>query len=416
MIYYILNIVGIAGVSWLLYRLITPKLRWQAFVVGLLLKLLCGCLLGLLYMYHYEGVGDTLTYHEMASILAKTAHSDWVMFIEVFIDNPFPQYQDQPRAWFMVQVVSLFHIFTNSNYWLTACWFSFFSFAGLYFLASSLAKIFPLHKNASFIAFLFFPSVVFWSSGIIKESIALFSIGVVIGSVIRFLYKDRNYYYLLPAVLCLFLLWQVKYYVAAVWVLVLVPFIVTFFIGSRYRKVNPILLSFLIIAVIITFLHPNFYPHRVVEVIFINYMAYQEASSLGDVMVFPYEQPDAWFIILNTPFALFTTLFLPLIPNNMSAPSIFASVENWVLFLLFSGWLAGKIKNHFKMERIEVMLLVYIAVLAVFLGLSAPNYGTLARFRVSFLPFFVWLILVNNYLLLKFNIDFERIELWIKNR
>jgi len=38
-------------------------------------------------------------------------------------------------------------------------------------------------------------------------------------------------------------------------------------------------------------------------------------------------------------------------------------------------------------------------VLAVFLALSTPNFGTLSRYRVGFIPFFVFLTACGNVLL-----------------
>ncbi len=48
-------------------------------------------------------------------------------------------------------------------------------------------------------------------------------------------------------------------------------------------------------------------------------------------------------------------------------------------------------------NRLIVMAaLVFICVLCIFLALSTPNLGTLSRYRVGFLPFFVLLTLADH--------------------
>lgn len=42
-------------------------------------------------------------------------------------------------------------------------------------------------------------------------------------------------------------------------------------------------------------------------------------------------------------------------------------------------------------------LLFYCLALAVLLGLSTPNLGTLNRYRAALLPFVLWLALQNDY-------------------
>ena len=44
-----------------------------------------------------------------------------------------------------------------------------------------------------------------------------------------------------------------------------------------------------------------------------------------------------------------------------------------------------------------VSLIVYTGMLCVFITLSTPNFGTLCRYRVGYMPFFVFLVLIPRF-------------------
>ncbi len=82
----------------------------------------------------------------------------------------------EPRALFLSKVVSVFGLFTASNYWIISCYFSCLAFAGAWYLVKIIRRCNAHYTLAAVLAFLFFPSVVFWSSGIVKESLAMASL------------------------------------------------------------------------------------------------------------------------------------------------------------------------------------------------------------------------------------------------
>src|SRR5690606_35684717 len=80
------------------------------------------------------------------------------------------------RALLFSKIVSLFYVISFGNYWICTLYFSFFSFLGAWYLVRKITVFFPDKIAGAMIAFLFFSGVVFWSSGIIKESLAMTAI------------------------------------------------------------------------------------------------------------------------------------------------------------------------------------------------------------------------------------------------
>ena len=98
--------------------------------VSLALKLLAGWGIGLLYMRYY-GIGDTLQFHELSGSLTEIARLDAGQYLKMLTGFSPPPHADEllraPRLFFMVKLVSIVDLATNDNYWISAAYFSFFS-------------------------------------------------------------------------------------------------------------------------------------------------------------------------------------------------------------------------------------------------------------------------------------------------
>ncbi|MEJ2005424.1 MAG: hypothetical protein P8X57_10755, partial [Cyclobacteriaceae bacterium] len=73
-----------------------------------------------------------------------------------------------------------------------------------------------------------------------------------------------------------------------------------------------------------------------------------------------------------------------------------------LMFLYFLYDLQGCRKWGYREWTFVVSSLLFIVIIAGFLGLSAPNYGTLARYRCVILP--VWVVLCCR------NLPFEQLK------
>jgi len=150
-------------------------------------KISAGIGIGWVYLYYYQ-LGDTLLYHHAASYLADQALAEPQIYLKAIFNqegaiiNGNSEFENQPRAFLTVKILSVIHIITYKNYWLSTIYFSLFSFYGFWMLTTKLVIIYPKLTYAAIIAFLFFPSVVFWSSGITKESLSLGAMTFLVAS------------------------------------------------------------------------------------------------------------------------------------------------------------------------------------------------------------------------------------------
>jgi hypothetical protein len=395
--------------SWLLQRRTEQRLKkylWS----GLFVKIAAGISIGLIYSYYYE-VGDTFLYFEDGKVLAELGRKDLSVFLNFLVtDHPSSPVSSQlhladPRALFFVKFVSVINLITFDNYWLGACYFSLASFLGSWYLFTKLQFYFPQQTLPAFISFLFFPSVVLWTGGLIKESLAaaaLFYLTAVF--LVAWFEKRLDAISTIASLLALWVLWGLKYYYAAIFIPVAVTcmlyrFLFVPFINPKHT-VSQIALwvsIFLIPLILVSFTHPNFYLDRFLEVIVSNNQVYNQFSQPEDIIHFHGLEPTVGSLLVNSPKAFVAGLYRPFIWETGNAVQTIAAVENF--FLIVISLFA--LKNIFTLpsagHRILILaLLVYVFLLCVFITLSTPNFGTLSRYRVGYLPYFLFLILSDN--------------------
>ena len=444
---------------------------------------MAGAGVGLLYFYYY-GYGDTLLYHYDAVKLNLHAFDDVVSYFHIVVFGDFPdeiirnQFTswNQPRVFLMVKIISILDFFTFRNYWVNSLYFSLFSFIGMWFLANTLSRINPNFSTASAIAFLFFPSIIFWSSGILKESIAMGSIGLLLGfglnsiaqiqggsspfrdsplskgvrgmsnggseGVFRYAPPIGGALRFIVSLLCIWLIWKLKYYYLAVLMPLFLSYLIIELASKKVRylkekftyKILAFCISVILLSTLATQIHWNLNFTRVMDVIVDNFYKTLEMSNANHCIAFENLQPTLKSFLMNSPKALFSSLFRPGIWEAGSFLQIIAGLENLLVLLLAilaiyyfvkRGMVEqsakqvagagvpplggqGVAKAFFAMRSritrdatlkefglLPICFLLYTIILAVFLAFACPNFGTLLRYRVGFYPFFVYLVLMN---------------------
>lgn len=378
------------------------KFYWFAFFI----KWLAALSLGLVYTYYYPG-GDTWTYFEEAKKLSLLATSDFPQFRELFLTSNdtstvthFLYVHD--RSFLFVKIVSLLNLISGNSYWVTASYFSLVSFFSSWFLLVQLRRFVPDSTRAAALAIFLFPSILFWSSGLLKETLAMAAIYYLTAVLIQLLggAKVRLVQWAL-AFLSLWIGWSTKYYwlgiFVAAWLSSLFVFLLTRNTKISQRKsVLGWLGVFLLLAAAASFAHPNFHLERVMEVIVSNHDL-SALQSKGNNYIHYYDLlPTVASMAVNSPWALFSALFRPLPFEATGLPSVLASLENLIILVLAVSYLASERK---KSPSFAIPLIVFSVVLCVFLALSTPNFGTLSRYRVGFLPFLIFVFSLRNPLL-----------------
>ncbi len=207
------------------------KLLFYSFMA---LKVLAALGVELLYRVYYNGAGDTLLFFEMAKQWYQLFTTDqidfwqWIGLSDNLQEVHWNLLPASERSRFFTLVVSLLMPLGQSNYTLISMMMSVVTGLCIWLFATKLLEKLDTAPSVVYAALLFVPSLLFWSSGILKETLML-SFMACIGIAYLSWLKKANVLSLIAGVLFILLLWKLKYYVP----ILLVPLVVATHFFSR---------------------------------------------------------------------------------------------------------------------------------------------------------------------------------------
>jgi len=263
-----------------------------------------------------------------------------------------------------------------------------------------------MHKKFA-IAILFFPTFIFWSSGILKDTLCIASLGWITYALYEMLYRKKGF------VKNSIILFVFGYLLAIIKVYILisyVPFFILFIVLKNIQGIKNKFLKYLLGPMLIfgcmygfTQVLDSFNKELggyavddVTESIkdlngaFKAMDGNKTADSNFDLGV----EFDGTFsgLIKLAPVAIATTFFRPFLWESHKVSQILASVESLILlfftlFVIFKSGLIFIIKLILG-DPIIMYCFLFSIVFATFVGASTLNFGTLVRYKIPCLPFY----------------------------
>lgn len=399
-----ITLVAILGFAFLMERKQGPVVR-SLFWPALGMKLLGGMALGLVYQRYYLE-GDTFYFFDQARAQADLFKTNTTAYLDFLWHDPDVEWKGAARSAFFVKMVSIVAIVSDGNYWITSLWFSFASFIASWYLFRMVTRFFEDSTAAAALAFLFFPSVVFWGSGLIKETMGLAGLMVLSAVFLKIMMKAvPGVLEFLFAALSLWIVWNLKYYWISVFLPVMCTSLIVQAISNRLKIPSRLKLSLwmgllLVLCLGASLLHPNFYPGRILQVVIENNQAFVSHSDPDDLIHYGLLEPTLVSIIAHSPWALVSGLFRPFLWEANTMLKLVVALENaLVLVLCLSSF--GRMRDFLQSRNrlITIPVMVYVFTLCIFLALSTPNFGSLARYKIGFLPFLIFLLSYKNPLI-----------------
>jgi hypothetical protein len=328
-------------------------------------------------------------------------------FDETNLRDPWNAGYLRTEANFMVvRFVSVISFFTLGKYLLTNLVFSMLAFTGAWKLYEFFYQQYPhLHKKIA-IAILYLPTFVFWSSGILKDSICIAAIGWITYSLYDIFYKRKNF--IKSTLLLLFfgyLLWTIKPYILISYV----PFFALFLILKNVNLVNSKLIKLILAPALIIGSMVAFslvmdklkdeLGQFAVDSITSNIQtqsATYEAQAFKGGALFSYGSEfdgSVTGLIKMAPVYIGTAFFRPFIWESKKPTTLLSSLEAMVLlFFTISVFFKAGFKTIFQTftkNSLAIYCILFAIVFALFVGATTLNFGTLCRYKIPCMPFYV---------------------------
>lgn len=385
-----------------------------AFWLGLvfLAKVLAGIAMGWIYSSYYtdRSTADTFKFFDDSAILFNSLSDRPYDFIRMFTGfganaAELRPYYESMNAWLNTDVLfndnktiirlnTFFRFFSLGYYNVHVVFINFISFIGLFCLFKTFLKVLPERKKELFLFTFLIPSVMFWGSGLLKDGLLLFALGLVLWSLYKMISGNYSTGLLLLFLFSFSLLLFTKFYV-----------IVSIFPGllallwARNKKGLPALSRFLIVYLIffiaafnIHYLFPDF---RLTELIYWkqkNFYVLAELTRARSVIEIPRLEMSAWSLISNAPQAVITTLFRPFLGDAGGNPFILlAALENLLIGAIFVLVISNFRKDSFSDgNAFFYFCLIFVVLMFMLIGLITPILGAMVRYKVPALPFLLF--------------------------
>lgn len=395
-----------------------PEVSAKVFQLMFIIKVIAAFALYIIYTQFYtdRAYADIFRYYDDSAVLYDTFLNKPYDFFRMLtgIDGEAADlqvYYDTMRNWYntdlvfndsrtMIRLNAFLRLFSMGTYFPHAIVMCFLATVGL----TGIFRVMnDAMKGRAFLLLLIvflLPSILLWTSGMIKEAFLVFALGTLLYQISR-LIADRKFSLRrsVNILLVILILITVKAYVF----FLMIPFLLSWLI-SKFRPANPWLITGSIHVLYFTLLSisspfitgksiPALISDKQAEFYFV-----AETDQAKSVVEVNRIQPDWGSLIAEAPGAFGRTLLLPM-PQHAHNILMWFSVAENIFILLLIVILIFNIKTELIKTISSFAISSFLFGVSIFIlsGLVTPIIGALVRYKVPGLPFLIFLFPAISY-------------------
>lgn len=379
-----------------------------------------------IYIFYYDG-GDTTYYHQGALVINQALIDDfnigWQLMtlgseernfqIAPYIDKIGGYYRSS-NTLIVLRIAAFFQLFTFQSFWLTSLFFACIGFLGLWALFRVMLLLYPDLETKMAMATLFVPSVLFWGSGIMKDTLSIAFLGFLVYGVYHLLIKRDQI--LLPLLLipttALSIL-SLKAYIIVGFIPALTYWLISIFfslVRDPQLKSAIRFLAIIGLGVLIYFNQDTiWYLSDTIMQQFIQLaisfqswhgfltevLEHSSGYSLGEIEFTP------WGILKKFPTSVNITLFRPYLTEVSNPVMLFSAMESTILMLatIYVLLHVGILRTFSIIVRhpFAMFCLLFSLLFAFAVGFASYNFGALVRYKIPCMPFYIALLFIIPY-------------------
>lgn len=375
-----------------------------------LLKVAGSAALWAIYTFHYtdRGTADVFKYFDDSAVMhaaLSEAPRDYLRMITgigdgdpriggryyMHMNNWYREYEGNlyNDAHTMIRFNALIRLVSFGHFGVHGVIAAFLSFLGACALFRSFQRLLPGRERLIAAALFLLPSVLFWGSGVIKESLLFLGLGLLVGSWMRLARGPLRWTALVVLPVSMYGLFFLKFYV----LLSLLPGLLAWAWCERtghhgaWWKFLAVHAGFVLLGLNFHHLAPGYH---VIDILWIKQKDFIGLATSTDAGSFVMPEPlerNGWSFVRQAPHALLTTLVGPLLHPGHGAMGWAAALENALVILALALLLARAGGAGPQQRSLALLCLGYVLVLSLIIGWTTPVMGAVVRYRVPLLPF-----------------------------
>lgn len=385
------------------------------FLPGLTVKLLGAFAFDAIYMYYYGG-GDTLAYYQFSQGLYEAFFFRPMAAFQVLLSNAGQSnyYIDditrsmqhfflESGTFMVVKICAIFNLLTYNSFWATSLLFAFVAYLGLWAMYRVFIQVCPNMEKSMAFAVLFMPSVAFWGSGIMKDSISMACLGgLLYGLYYLCLERKKIALSLLLIPVCFHFVYDIKPYIIMAFMPAFAYWVVLYYkqkVTDLPLKVATFLVMLLIGGVL--FYQTRYMLADVGNNLFAKFvsmamgfqgwhgMLAEQGSSGYSFGTIEFTIPG---ILSKFPQSVNVTLFRPYLYEVRNPVMLITAIESAIillitLYLLVKTRIIG-IFTVLNKYPFALFCLIFTLLFGFAVGFTSYNFGALARYKIPCLPFY----------------------------
>lgn len=379
---------------------------------------------------YYYGYGDSFMYYYGSNfitdqlgkdfsnisyfLVSGKEAEDWYNF--VVGDINYSGYFGIPSAFIIMKISAILSYLSFNKFIIISLFFGFFSFAGqwkLFMVFDEINK--QQYRKLLAYAVLYTPSIWFWGSGLMKDSLCIGSIGFIISILYSFFIKKKfSISNLVFLVILIYAVSVIKSYIASIFFISIGALLFSFLVNKVKNlvfRIGLFILLILVSIVIITTFNLSTQINELKEESVAqresnryNYQAAIEDSENSQGGIESAElDPSIVGLLLRSPGIIFNCLFRPFLWESRKIIILFTALES-LLLLFCTIFLLVKMKivdfyrlifrNHYIFFCFVISMLF-----ALIIGFTTFNFGTMIRYKIILLPFYYFMLvqIYTNY-------------------
>lgn len=395
---------------------------------GLIAKVVGGVAFSLIYFYYYAG-GDTIAFFYSAVSMSRLAAldpgayfsvlfgpNDWEhlsMFNET-IGYPYSYVYFDTRSFFLIRIISPLVMLTFHSYLITTLVLASISYIGVWRCFRTFVSYFPSLTDRLAVAFLYMPSVVFWGSAIMKDTMTLSAACWWLHCVDEVFFKRRNVpFNTLGLAFSAFLMIMMKPYIF----MALFPVSVAWLLYFQVSSIRSVLVKFVFIPIMVVAIFGSslyvlsrlgdkldkFSLDKVITTIQITQSDMVRVDQYGSNRfdVGPIDGTVTG-LLSKFPIATNAALFRPYLWECRSVVMVLSALENlWLLGFALLVLFRTRVRFFLRAlvgNPIVLMCFSFVILFGFFIGISTPNFGALVRFKIPLVPLMVAGLFIVDHL------------------
>lgn len=407
---------------------ISENAAYAYYVKGMIAKIIGAIGLGIIYVFYYGG-GDTLNYWVDAGRLVNLIFHDFSCGFKLLMGDDtsslyfcfdrkitgmplfFPR---DLQAYTVSRLTAIPHLLTINSFFACSVLMAAISYTGVWRLYLVFCREYPQLMKEFAIAILFIPSLLFWGSGILKDTWTLAAVGWLTYGVYNILLSKqggviKNVVYVVIAASIII---SIKPYIFVA----LMPGVLIWVVFGRISQIGNPVMRILAAPIFI-----------MVGLVGGSFLFSQTSGSLGaygdldatlekavvtqeDLKRAAYDgnsfdigsfEPTIPGILSKAPVAIFAGLFRPTLLDVNNVVMLISAIENTflMLFFLFNMVRIGPFGyvRYVLSEPLSLFSVIFSVFFAFAVGLTTSNFGSLVRYRIPAIPFFLGSLYITRY-------------------